>query len=215
MFLDEIGEMHPSLQVKLLQVLQDGTFSPLGGRTTEKVNVRIIAATNIDMKRAITSKAFREDLYYRLNGFCVILPPLRERRDDIPVLLRHFLSRYTRELGLSDVQPSLSVRLEKACLRYDWPGNLRELESFIKRYLVLGDEQLMMDELTQEIRDLDRRVEVTPETILQALQSAGGNRKAAAKALGVSYKVLLHRLRQFGMEPRLPRHPWSSDIVCV
>ena len=215
MFLDEIGEMHPSLQVKLLQVLQDGTFSPLGGRATEKVNVRIIAATNIDMKRAITSKAFREDLYYRLNGFCVILPPLRERRDDIPVLLRHFLSRYTRELGLSDVQPSLSVRLEKACLRYDWPGNLRELESFIKRYLVLGDEQLMMDELTQEIRDLDRRVEVTPETILQALQSAGGNRKAAAKALGVSYKVLLHRLRQFGMEPRLPRHPWSSDIVCV
>src|ERR1039457_3530840 len=181
MFLDEIGEMHPSLQVKLLQVLQDGTFSPLGGRTTEKVNVRIIAATNIDMKRAITSKAFREDLYYRLNGFCVILPPLRDRRDDIPVLLRHFLSRYTRELGLSDVQPSLSVRLEKACLRYDWPGNLRELESFIKRYLVLGDEQLMMDELTQEIRDLDRRVEVTPETILQALQSAGGNRKAAAK----------------------------------
>jgi two-component system response regulator AtoC len=201
MFLDEIGEMHPSLQAKLLQVLQDGTFSPLGGRTTEKVNVRIIAATNIDMKKAITSKSFREDLYYRINGFCVCLPPLRERREDISVLLRHFLTRYSRELGLSDMQPSLSVRLEKACQRYDWPGNLRELESFVKRYLVLGDEQLMIDELVQEITNLDRKVEVTPETILHALDAAGGNRRVAAKTLGVSYRVLLHRLRLFGMEP--------------
>jgi two-component system response regulator AtoC len=201
MFLDEIGEMHPSLQAKLLQVLQDGTFSPLGGRTTERVNVRIIAATNIDMKRAITSKSFREDLYYRLNGFCVSLPPLRERSEDIPVLLRHFLIRYSRELGLSELQPPLSARLQRACQRYSWPGNLRELESFVKRYLVLGDEKLMMDELTQEVRDVDRVVDVTPETILCALQSTGGNRRVAAKVLGVSYKILLHRLRKFGMEP--------------
>jgi two-component system response regulator AtoC len=201
MFLDEIGEMHPSLQAKLLQVLQDGTFSPLGGRTTERVNVRIIAATNIDMKRAITNKSFREDLYYRLNGFCVSLPPLRERGEDIPVLLRHFLIRYSRELGLSELQPPLSARLQRACQRYSWPGNLRELESFVKRYLVLGDEKLMMDELTQEVRDVDRVVDVTPETILCALQSTGGNRRVAAKVLGVSYKILLHRLRKFGMEP--------------
>ena len=203
MFLDEIGEMHPSLQAKLLQVLQDGTFSPLGSRTTEMVNVRILAATNIDIKAALATKTFREDLYYRLNGFCVSLPPLRERREDIPVLLRHFLSRYAREMGFSDVQPSFSTRLQKACIRYDWPGNLRELESFVKRYLVLGDEHLMIEELAQELSDVIQRVEITPESIRQALQTAGGNRKAAAKSLGISYKVLLHRLRQFGMEPRL------------
>ncbi len=200
MFLDEIGEMHPGLQAKLLQVLQDGTFSPLGGRSTEKVTVRILAATNIDMKEAIANRTFREDLYYRLNGFCVNLPPLRERRDDIPVLLRHFMNRYSHELGCSDVQPSLSARLEKACLRYSWPGNLRELESFVKRYLVLGDELSMLDELTEEMSDENRRTEITPELIQQALHAAGGNRRVAAKSIGISYKVLLHRMRQFGME---------------
>jgi two-component system, NtrC family, response regulator AtoC len=201
MFLDEIGEMHPSLQAKLLQVLQDGTFSPLGGRCTEKVTVRILAATNIDIKEAIANRTFREDLYYRLNGFCVNLPPLRERREDIPVLLRYFLNRYSHELGFSDVRPSLSTRLEKACVRYDWPGNLRELESFVKRYLVLGDERSMIDELTQELAEGSRRTEITPDLIQTALQAAGGNRRAAAKSLGISYKVLLHRMRQLGMEP--------------
>ncbi|HVP55673.1 MAG TPA: sigma-54 dependent transcriptional regulator [Candidatus Eisenbacteria bacterium] len=201
MFLDEIGEMHPSLQAKLLQVLQDGTFSPLGSRITEKVNVRIIAATNIDMKLAIANRTFREDLYYRLNGFCVQLPPLRERREDVPLLLRYFLHRYSEELGLHDLEPSFSARLSKACLRYDWPGNLRELESFVKRYLVLGDEQQMIDELTREINEKPTSPEVNPEAIQQALRLSGGNRKLAAKALGISYKVLLHRLRQFGLEP--------------
>ena len=201
MFLDEIGEMHPSLQAKLLQVLQDGTFSPLGGRRAEKVTVRILAATNIDMKGAIANKTFREDLYYRLNGFCVTLPPLRERREDITVLLRHFLSRYATELGCSDAQLSLSSRLQNACLRYDWPGNLRQLESFVKRYLVLGDEQSMIDELAEEIPGVNQKAEVTPESIRQSLQAAGGNRKTAARNLGISYKVLLHRMRQFGMEP--------------
>ena len=200
MFLDEIGEMHPSLQAKLLQVLQDGTFSPLGSRSTEKVTVRILAATNIEMKEAIANRTFREDLYYRLNGFCVNLPPLRKRREDIPVLLRHFLKRYSRELGFSDVKPSLSARLERACLRYDWPGNLRELESFIKRYLVLGDEDLMIEELTQDTSDVSERVEITPALIQKALDETGGNRRAAAKKIGISYKVLLHRMRQFGME---------------
>ena len=201
MFLDEIGEMHPGLQAKLLQVLQDGTFSPLGGRSTEKVAVRILAATNIDVKEAIAKRTFREDLYYRLNGFCVNLPPLRERPEDIPVLLRHFMNRYSHELGCPDVQPSLSARLAKACLRHSWPGNLRELESFVKRYLVLGDEESMIDELTQEAAEENRRIEITPELIRQALNAARGNRRAAARSIGISYKVLLHRMRQFGMEP--------------
>jgi len=207
MFLDEIGEMHPSLQAKLLQVLQDGTFCPLGSRVTERVNVRIIAATNINMKMAIANRTFREDLYYRLNGFCVQLPPLRERREDIPSLLHYFLRRYSHELGLLDVQPSLSARLAKTCLRYDWPGNLRELESFVKRYLVLGDEQQMIDELTREMDDRRQNTEITAEAIHQALRLSAGNRTMAAKALGISYKVLLHRLRLYGIEPA-PQNAW-------
>ncbi len=208
MFLDEIGEMHPSLQAKLLQVLQDGTFAPLGSRTTEKVNVRVLAATNIDMKAAIAQKTFREDLYYRLNGFCLRLPPLRERREEIPVLLRYFMRRSIQELGVSDTEPILSSRLINACVRYDWPGNLRELESFVKRYLVLGNEQVMIDELTQDATG--PRLEpilISPESITQALSACGGHRRKAAKALGISYKVLLGRLRKLGMDS--PRSPLS------
>jgi DNA-binding NtrC family response regulator len=201
MFLDEIGEMHPSLQAKLLQVLQDGTFSPLGSRATEKVSVRILAATNIDMKAAIAQKTFREDLYYRLNGFCLTLPPLRERRAERPVLIDHVLRRYKGELNLSDTQPTLSSRLMNACMRYNWPGNLRELESFVKRYLVLGDEQLMMDELTQDVdASVCKPVTIGTEAISEALNASGGNRREAAKALGISYKVLLRRLRKLGMD---------------
>jgi len=200
MFLDEIGEMHPSLQSKLLQVLQDGTYSPLGSHATEKVDVRIIAATNIDLKAAIANRMFREDLYYRLNGFCFTLPPLRERREDIPVLIRHFLRRHSPQLSLSSAEPSMSSRLITACVRYGWPGNLRELESFVKRYLVLGDEQLMIDELTREIADRDSEAEITAEAILGALRLTGGNRRAAAKRLNISYKVLLQTMRELGME---------------
>jgi DNA-binding NtrC family response regulator len=200
MFLDEIGEMHPSLQAKLLQVLQDGTFSPLGSRTTEKVNVRILEATNIDMKAAIAQKTFREDLYYRLNGFCLRLPPLRERREEIPVLLDYFLRRTTHELGISGAQPVLSSRLANACLRYDWPGNLRELESFVKRYLVLGDEQLMIDELADATVPKPEPITISREAISEALSACGGHRRRAAEALGISYKVLLIRLRKLGMD---------------
>src|SRR5208283_6249174 len=185
-----------SLQAKLLQVLQDGTFCPLGSRITERVNVRIIAATNIHMKTAIANRTFREDLYYRLNGFSVQLPPLRERSEDIPILLRFFLRRYSHELGLVDAQPSLSARLAKACLRYDWPGNLRELESFVKRYLVLGDEQLMIDELEDVTGLKCEPITISAEAISEALTTCGGHRRKAAKVLGVSYKILLNRLRK-------------------
>lgn len=200
LFLDEIGEMPPNMQSKLLQVLQDGTFSPLGGRATEKVDVRIIAATNIDIKTAIANRTFREDLYYRLNGFCFNLPPLRERREDVPVLIRYFLRRFSKRLSPLSVNPSLSPRLMKACMRYEWPGNLRELESFVKRFLVLGDEQSMIDELTREIADQERETDITPDEIMNALRTAGGNRRAVAKALSISYKVLLQRMRELGMD---------------
>src|SRR5271167_3705818 len=143
--LDEIGEMPPALQAKLLHVLQDQQFSRLGSRSVIRVDVRILAATNIDIPQALAAKRLREDLYYRLNAFTLSLPPLRERKEEIPILLKHFMARMSE----SYARPSLplSPPLLEACLRHPWPGNLRELSNFIKRYLVLGDETLAASEL--------------------------------------------------------------------
>src|ERR1700734_1712708 len=143
--LDEIGEMPPLLQAKLLHVLQDQTFSRLGSRTLVKVDVRILAATNINIPEALANKRLREDLYYRLNAFTMSLPPLRERKEEIPILLKHFMSRMSESYARSPLP--LSPPLMEACLRHSWPGNLRELSNFIKRYLVLGDENLAASEL--------------------------------------------------------------------
>src|SRR6476661_2182135 len=143
--LDEIGEMPPMLQAKLLHVLQDQQFSRLGSRTVVKVDVRILAATNINIPEAIANKRLREDLYYRLNAFTLQIPPLRERKEEIPLLLKHFMSRLAEHYA----RPPLSVSpaLMQRCLEYPWPGNLRELSNFIKRYLILGDEGLAISEL--------------------------------------------------------------------
>src|SRR6202142_1934632 len=143
--LDEIGEMPALLQAKLLHVLQDQTFSRLGSRSIIKVDVRILAATNIDIPQALASKRLREDLYYRLNAFTLQLPPLRERKEEIPILLKHFMSRMAEQYARP--QLPLSPALLEACQRYMWPGNLRELNNFLKRYLILGDESLAAAEL--------------------------------------------------------------------
>jgi two-component system response regulator AtoC len=144
-FLDEIGEMPAVLQAKLLQVLQDGSFSRLGSRSSVKVDVRVIAATNIDIKAAIAQKTFREDLYYRLNGFTLKMPPLRERTEEIPILANHFMRKVAAKYE-RDPLP-ISPALLQALNGYLWPGNLRELENTIKRYLILADEQAIIDEL--------------------------------------------------------------------
>src|SRR3981189_927392 len=143
--LDEIGEMPPSLQAKLLHVLQDQQFSRLGSRSMIKVDVRILAATKIKIPEALASKRLREDLYYRLNAFTMSLPPLRERKEEIPILLKHFMARMS-ELYARAPLP-LSPAMMDACLKHPWPGNLRELSNFVKRYLVLGDEILAVAEL--------------------------------------------------------------------
>src|SRR5467141_3317077 len=143
--LDEIGEMPPLLQAKLLHVLQDQTFSRLGSRTVVKVDVRILAATNINIPEALANKRLREDLYYRLNAFTLQLPPLRERKDEIPLLLKHFMSRQAEHYARPPLQ--LSEALMERCLEYPWPGNLRELSNFVKRFLILGDEKLAVNEL--------------------------------------------------------------------
>jgi DNA-binding NtrC family response regulator len=219
-FLDEIGEMPPALQAKLLHVLQDGSFSRLGGRTTIKVNVRVVAATNIDMKVAIAERRFREDLFYRLNGFSLHLPPLRERREEIPILIRHFVRKLSDKYGQKSL--TLSDEMLRACKSYPWPGNLRELENFVKRLLVLGDEQMMMAELrgdrrsfpsanqsadttAMSLKKLVRRVkaDAEAEAIVAALDRNNWSRRQAAAELKISYKALLYKIRDYGLsEPQ-------------
>jgi two-component system, NtrC family, response regulator AtoC len=143
--LDEVAEIPPNLQAKLLHVLQDKQFFRLGGETMIDVDVRMLAATNINVHEAIEERKFREDLYYRLSAFTIYLPPLRERQTEIPVLLCHFMARMAAQYGLPPVH--FSSTLIDACLHYSWPGNLRELENFVKRYLVMADEATAMTEL--------------------------------------------------------------------
>jgi DNA-binding NtrC family response regulator len=202
--------MPPALQAKLLQVLQDGTFSRLGGRTTIKVDVRVIAATNIDIKAAIAAHRFREDLYYRLNGFSLSLPPLRERTEEIPSFIRYFMQRMAEKYARRPV--IMSNNLLATCMRYPWPGNLRELENFCKRFLVLGDEHAMAAELAlvgnardnsavEGLKKLVRNLkgEAEAEVIATVLQRNHWKRKQTAAELKISYKALLYKIRQYGI----------------
>ncbi len=138
LLLDEIGEMSPQMQAKLLHVLQDGSFCRLGARSASRVDVRVLAATNINMQDAIAEKRFREDLYYRLNTLTITVPPLRERREEIPLLMEELFRRGAVELGQSFMFPE---RLVEVAQRYGWPGNLRELRNFVTRTLILRDEE--------------------------------------------------------------------------
>ncbi len=231
--LDEIGEMPPLLQAKLLHVLQDQTFSRLGGRSVVKVDVRILAATNINIPEALATKRLREDLYYRLNAFTLSLPPLRERKEEIPILLKHFMSRMSESYARSPLP--LSPLLMEACLRHAWPGNLRELSNFIKRYLVLGDETLAVSELQPRpdggggthadgrsavanaesaggLKSLSRNAkdEAEAEAIARALEETNWNRKQAAARLQISYKALLYKIRQYGIAQSRSTHRLSA-----
>jgi two-component system, NtrC family, response regulator AtoC len=216
-FLDEIGEMPPALQAKMLQVLQDGSFSRLGSRSSVQVDVRVIAATNIDIKAAIAQKAFREDLYYRLNGLSLTIPPLRERQEEIPVLSQYFMRRVAAKYHRDPL--AISPALMQALTSYSWPGNLRELENTVKRYLVLADEQAIVAELdsqrsgdlaalaTEEnggrggLKRLVRNLKDDAESavIAQTLEDTGWNRKAAANDLQISYKALLYKIKQYNL----------------
>jgi DNA-binding NtrC family response regulator len=218
--LDEIGEMPPVLQAKLLQVLQDGSFSRLGSRTSVKVDVRVIAATNVDIKAAIADKSFREDLYYRLNGFTLKMPPLRERTEEIPILSQHFMRKVAAKYDCQALP--ISPALLHALTSYSWPGNLRELENTIKRYLVLADEQAIIDELNprprfasfapageggaeneRSLKNLVRNLKGGAEAaaIAQSLEISGWNRKVAANDLQISYKALLYKIKQYNLSP--------------
>jgi transcriptional regulator with PAS, ATPase and Fis domain len=207
-FLDEIGDMSPALQVKLLRVLQEGTFMPVGDTATREVDVRIIAATHRDLKAMVAAGTFREDLYYRVNVINLVVPPLRERRDDIPVLVEHFLKRRGRGR-----RPGR--RLSRACLdtlaAYAWPGNVRELENEIERLVVLaGDERLIGAELlsprirsavgehARAARGLPGAVEELERRLIdEALRRHGGNKTRAARELLISRRNLIRLVQKY------------------
>ena len=220
MMLDEIGEMSNSLQSKLLHVLQDGEFCRLGGRGNLRADVRVIAATNLDMKRALATRQFREDLYYRLNAFTITIPPLRERTSEIPLLLKHHMMTIANGLG---VEPfAYSSEFLDACMRYSWPGNIRELSNVVKKLAILRDENAVIAEfrkqpisssmITERKDDLKMMVRgLKDQAELQALDTVlkenNWNRRRAAAQLNISYKALLYKIKQYELRPPAPVIP--------
>jgi two-component system response regulator AtoC len=216
LFLDEISELDPSLQSKLLQLLQDGQFCRIGAQEDKKVEVRIVCATNRKLEAQIENGSFRQDLYYRINVVNLFMPPLRERRADIPVLVDYFLDYYNRKYNCR--AKAVSGELMAVLQKYHWPGNIRELENLIKRYVILGSEDVISSELvvrgekdfyTPEInldgpislKKLTRQAthELERKIILKVLQAHHWNRKQAAKALSISYRALLYKIREAGL----------------
>ncbi|MGH9616660.1 MAG: sigma-54-dependent transcriptional regulator [Acidobacteriaceae bacterium] len=219
LLLDEIGEMSPQLQAKLLHVLQDGTFARLGGRGEKQTNARILAATNIDIQKALVEKTFREDLYYRLSTFILHIPPLRERREEIPYVLTQMSQQLAQTHELEPVH--FSPQMIAACVAYHWPGNLRELGNFVKRHLVIRDEPAALADLESKMPGYFLPSPKTASTIeantspdlksmvrglkdqaeMQAISATLGetkwNRRIAATRLNISYKALLYKIRQY------------------
>jgi DNA-binding NtrC family response regulator len=216
-FLDEIGDMSPNLQVKLLRVLQERTFEPVGSSKTETANVRVIAATNQDLPAAIREGRFREDLFFRLNVIPIEVPPLRERREDIPLLVMHFLEQLNQDRGTKIVSIS-DAALEVLC-RYDWPGNVRELGNLMERMTVMrGDGDLDVDDLPASLRkaaapgageevvaggESDFRTAVDrfqADLIRDALARSRGNKKEAAEYLGLNRTTLIEKIKKLGLD---------------
>jgi two-component system response regulator AtoC len=264
MFLDEIGDMSFPLQAKLLQVLQDGEFSRLGGKHDVHVDVRVVAATNKDLEQAVIDGQFREDLFFRLNVVCINMPPLRERREEVPILADHFLKKYSVQYNKPCVE--LSAETMRLLVDYDWPGNIRELENLIKRAVVLGTEAPIRKEIAHgvamaaqrlsstvgrqiatgsrqpapparalaavgagsgpapampvgpmtpteiacaaaeagnySLKDISRTAarEAERELIFKMLQQTRWNRKETAEILGISYKALLYKIKENGLD---------------
>jgi two-component system, NtrC family, response regulator AtoC len=216
-FLDEIGEMNPATQAKILRVLEQGTFTRVGGGHPVQVDVRVIAATNRDLHQGMREGTFRSDLYYRLNVVAIHLPPLRERRDDLAPLIRHFLKLKSRELGLAE-KPFSNEALD-CLMTYSWPGNVRELENLIERALVLSQDPVMMaEDLPQYVlrgdshappeqhsvlRGEKRLAEAVDEfeqrLIRSALEQADHNQTRAAELLGTTRRILKYKMDKLGI----------------
>ena len=212
LFLDEVGELPPPLQPKLLRALQERVIEPVGGTKEQKLDVRVVAATNLDMEKAMSDGTFREDLYYRLAVIPLHLPPLRQRRDDIPLLLKHFCGRHGAE----------TVQFDKAALgalvSYPWPGNVRELENLVERLLIMRNgDTITAEDLPEKLLYNDRPVsadtvvnlppegysleQLEREVVVQALERNAWNQTAAARFLRIPRHTLIYRLEKYGITP--------------
>jgi two-component system, NtrC family, response regulator HupR/HoxA len=232
-FLDEIGDMSPALQVKLLRVLQEGTFTPVGGTETREVDVRVIAASHKDLQKMVERGEFREDLYYRINVIKIQIPPLRERMDDMPILIDHFLRKHFRtrpgQPRTRSGPPRFTRDAFAAMQRYPWPGNIRELENEIERCMVLGGDldELPEDLLSQRVRDAagasgNRATQLRPngyeaagslktaveqlerDLIYQGLIRTHWNKSQLAKELGISRSNLIMKVERYGLDKKTP-----------
>lgn len=211
-FLDEIGELPLALQVKLLRVLQQKELERVGGAETIKVDIRILAATNKDLLKMVEEGTFREDLYYRLNVIPVALPPLRERVEDIPLLIDYFLQKYSQDLGKKNV--SVEEKARQKLLSYEWKGNIRELENLMERMVILCSGDTITEEnIPREIRGLPLKEntiflptegvdleELEKDLIKQALERTNNNQTRAAKLLGITRHTLLYRMDKYSID---------------
>ena len=217
-FLDEIAEMDMALQAKILRVIQEGEIERVGGIKAIKIDVRIVAASNKDLERAVDEKLFREDLFYRLNVFPVMIPPLRDRKEDIPLLAEYFISKYCRELKSS--VKGISADAMEVLMTYPWKGNVRELENCVERAIILCDGDTILDDhivlnrqmgvdhalrnlpMSGTLEEASREAIRIAETqrISKALKETKGNKSRAAELLQVSYKTLLTKIKDYGIE---------------
>ncbi|MCK4233897.1 sigma-54-dependent Fis family transcriptional regulator [candidate division WOR-3 bacterium] len=215
LFLDEVGNIPLHLQPKFLRFLQERNFTRLGGEETRSVDVRIIAATNMDIRREIGRNTFREDLYYRLNVFPIDLPPLRKRKEDILLLAEYFIRKFTKELRKENME--LAPQTKKILKNYRWPGNVRELQNIIERAVILTEGEIIDSEdigIKESLEGIESEIEITEDMglkeagrlgkiiaekklISSVLLKTGGNKSKAAKMLGMSYKTLLEKVKEF------------------
>ncbi|MEW6517330.1 MAG: sigma-54 dependent transcriptional regulator [candidate division FCPU426 bacterium] len=240
LFLDEIGNMSPALQIKLLRVIQERTLVRLGGKTAVAIDIRLITATNQDLRQGISAGTFREDLYYRLNEYALELPSLRERGEDIRLLAKYFLDKFNREFGKSirGLNPAALACLEG----YPWPGNVRELQAVMKRAAILATDAVQPEHLPEAvtgrntasrpsalliqtdlneirpIKEVSREVvaQIERELIQRALERSGGNKLKTARWLGIDYKTLFNKLKQYRIDnsgweqaPLVPTEAWQ------
>jgi DNA-binding NtrC family response regulator len=222
LFLDEIGDLPLSLQGKILRALEQRTFERLGGTVSLRVDTRLVAATNRNLRAAVAAKGFREDLFFRLSVFPITIPPLRDRREDIPVLARHFVDRYCKDLKKRPL--ALSQAAEEALCAYKWPGNVRELQNAVERAVILADGDTLLPrhlnlsnadsleraeadsweriDLSGTLADASERIlaEVERRKIDLALRESSGDRSAASERLGLPFRAFVSKLRQLGLE---------------
>jgi two-component system NtrC family response regulator len=208
-FLDEVAELSLNVQTKLLRLLQEGVVTPVGDTKEHNIDVRVLAASHKNLQQMVQDGLFREDLYYRLNVVPLHMPPLRERQEDIPRLIEHFLKRFSQQYGIE--APQLSNTLLKHLLNFNWPGNVRQLSNTLEQFVLLQDENELKENLSNTANTSQNNARFTlpsdglnwdefeKDCLQQALNREGGNKTQAAKLLGISYKQFLYRLEKHGL----------------